>query len=430
MTLFWNRENELKQIRKALGTGRFGYVTGRRRVGKTAILRKACEDFHGLYHQAVEGTPEQQLLHLTEEIRQALPIFQDVMPKNWIEFFRLLSREKLPRLLVFDEFPYWAQSDPSLASVLQKWIDHEMEKMGTLLLVSGSSQSMLNSQFLSRESPLYGRAHLHLHLEPMSFRWFCQALHYDPADDLSFTRFSLVGGVPHFWKLMSKGSPIEQAEALYFEPSALLAEEPTQWLREEGVSGFLPKAMLDLIGRGVAKPSELAARLNTAHSNLSRPLGLLLDLGFVTRETPFGQTPRNTKKVLYKIVDPSLSFYFGTYLPHRSRWNTLEVKEKERLLSSHTASQWEIICRQAFPGAARYWEDKIEIDLVAPRPKNQGLLVAECKWSELSVAEEAGFLKDLKLRWNETQLSRTSGNVDFRIFSKKDVGRISVDAGN
>lgn len=142
---FWDREKELAQIHKGLGKGRFGFVTGRRRIGKTALLRKARQDFGGIYHQAVEGTPEQQLLHLIEEIRDFFPIFGDVIPKTWNEFFRLLSREKLPKLVVFDEFPYWVQGDSSLPSILQKWVDHELPKLETLVLVSGSSQLMLNS---------------------------------------------------------------------------------------------------------------------------------------------------------------------------------------------------------------------------------------------------------------------------------------------
>src|SRR3989338_2902581 len=117
MTPFWNRAEELTRIQRHLRKGAFGYVTGRRRVGKTALLRHACERFHGLYHQAVEGTPQQQLLHAAEELGGTLPIFRDVIPKTWSEFFRLLSRDTLPPLVVFDEFPYWVQGDPALPSL-------------------------------------------------------------------------------------------------------------------------------------------------------------------------------------------------------------------------------------------------------------------------------------------------------------------------
>lgn len=418
--LFWDREEELRTLRSQLKRGGFGYVTGRRRVGKTALLKRACEAFGGLYHQAVEGTPEQQLMHLAEEIGPVLSVFQGVTPRTWNEFFQLLSREKLPRLVVFDEFPYWVKGDPTLPSVLQKWIDHSLPKSKTLVLVSGSSQSMLYSQFLDQGSPLYGRASFHLPVELMSYAWFCRALKYRAEEPLSFTRFSLVGGVPHYWKLMPRGSVIRQAEELYFAPLAVLAEEPIHWIQDEGITGSLPKAILDLIGRGVRKPSELASRLGTAQGNLSRPLCLLLDLGLIQRELPFGESSRSTKKVLYGIQDAALSFYYGTFLPNRTSWHRLGLGEKMELLERHASRQWESFCKKFHPDSCRYWESQIEIGLVAPL-KGKRYLVAECKWAWLGAREERRLLDDLKARFRETRLARKleESSVTFRIFSKK-----------
>lgn len=419
MGVFWGRSRELDQIRRWLGKGRFGYVTGRRRVGKSALLERARELFGGVYHQAVEGTPPQQLLHLVEELREAFPVFRDVIPKGWGEFFRLLSRERMPRLLVFDEFPYWVSSDPDLPSLFQKWVDHDLPKHKTLVLVSGSSQSMLHSQFLDHASPLYGRATLHLHLEPLSYAWFCRALGHRAADPESFGRFALVGGVPHYWKLMPKGTLAHQAQQLYFEPSAVLAEEPIRLLRDEGVTGALPKAILDLVGRGVSKPSELAARLGTAHSNLSRPLALLLDLGLIHRELPFGESARTTKRVLYSLRDPALSFYYGTYLPLRSRWPAFGSGEKRKALIPHLSRQWEIFCRQLYPGAGRYWEGAVEVDLVAPLGHRGKHLVAECKWTRLSPRQEQAHRKRLRERFARTKLNRSLKKVEFRVLTPR-----------
>lgn len=424
MKPFWNRSEELARLQQHLRKGGFGYVTGRRRIGKTALLVQACKQFNGLYHQAVEGTPQQQLLHVTEELSRSLPIFRDLTPKTWHEFFRLLSRETLPPLIVFDEFPYWVQGDATLPSLVQKWIDHDLPKTKTLALISGSSQSMLHSQFLRSLAPLYGRASLHLHLPPLSYPWFCRALRYPPEDPRSFASFSLVGGVPHYWKLLPKGTLVEQATRLYFEPSALLAEEPTHWLRDEGVTGSLSKAILDLVGRGVTKPSELAGRLGTAHGNLSRPLALLLDVGLLSKELPYGESTRTTKKVLYTCHDPALAFYYGVYLPARSRWSEMSPREREHPLNLHVSRQWESFCRQAHPGSGRYWEGAVEIDLVWRRGNGRHL-VAECQWAELAEGEERALLTHLKAQWANTTLGRRVPHPEFRIFSKKDLPHLT-----
>lgn len=418
---FWNRIEELATIKKHVGKSGFGYMAGRRRVGKTAVLITACEKYNGLYHQAVEGTPEQQLIHLTEEIEEQLPIFRNVLPKTWHEFFALLSKEKLPPLLVFDEFPYWVQGDSTLPSIMQKWIDHELPKQKTFVLVSGSSQTMLYSQFLSHSSPLYGRALMHMHVEPMSFEWFCKALGYPHDDPDSFVRFTTVGGIPQYWKILPKGSLIDQVEELYFAPTAILAEEPKSIFRDEGITGNLPKAIADLIGRGVAKPSEIASRLNTAQSNLSRPLAMLLDLGIIHRDIPFGESSRSTKRALYNIIDQPLSFYYRVYLPRRGRWATLSRKDKLKLLNDHTSLHWESFCRSQFEGSGRYWEKDLEIDLVAPLKKQGTHLIAECKWTELTKNEEKTLLEKLQSRFKKSALAKKIKAPVFKIFSKKNL---------
>lgn len=421
MTDFWDREQEMAAIEASLGKGGFGYVTGRRRVGKTALLAKACREFGGLYHQAVEGTAQQQIEHLAGEWRDRLPLLRNFAPKNWHEFFGLLSREKLPPLMVFDEFPYWVRGDPALPSILQKWVDHELPAKKTFLCVSGSSQSMLYAEFLSQSSPLYGRAVRHVHLEGLSFSWFCRALRLSSRDPVSFARYSLVGGVPHYWKLMPRDSLLHQAQALYFEPAAVLSEEPRLLIQDEGVTGTLPKAILDLAGRGVSKPGEMAARIGTIQGNLSRPLSLLQHLGLLRRELPFGESSRTTKKVLYHIPDSPLSFYYRIYLPFRGRWAAMSRPEKERTLDLHVSKQWEVFCRAAFAGSGRYWEGDMEIDLIAPQKKNKSFLVAECKWSDLSHEEIKELEGDLRRRFSKTALARKLKNVEFRIFSKKDL---------
>lgn len=429
---FWNREKEMAFVAARIRKGGFGYLTGRRRVGKTALLRRLCEKFGGFYHQAVEGTPEQQLLHLAEEWSSLLPLFREVRPRSWAEFFSLLSNQKLPRLVVFDEFPYWVSADATLASRFQKWIDHDLTRLKTLVLVSGSSQSMLDSHFLRQGAPLYGRASFHLRLQSMSYEWFCRAMRYRTGDPVSFTRFSLVGGVPHYWKLMPKGSVIRQADELFFSSSAMLAEEPVHWLRDEGITGNIPKAALDLIGRGVRKPSELASRLGTPQGNLSRPLNLLLDLGLARRELPFGESSRSTKKVLYTIQDPALSFYYGTFLPHRASWENLGGNEKMRLLELHASRHWECFCRQFYSGSGRYWEGKVEIDLMAHVPKSGRYMIGECKWAWLGKMEEKKLLNYLRDRFWQTKFARKlkkSSKVMFRILSKRDLARLGKVRG-
>lgn len=421
---FWNRAYELGFLARHVGRGRFGFVLGRRRIGKSALLRHLCAQHDGRYHQAVEGTTAQQIEHLAAEFRPTMPLLASTTPSTWAEFFALLSREALPPLLVFDEFPYWIAADPTLPSVLQKWIDHELPRHKTSLIVSGSSQSMFHSQLLQASAPLYGRAQARLHLPPMTYAWFCRALCYPLEAPESFTRYAMVGGVPYYWQLLPRRPVLEQVSRLFFDASAPLADEPRYLLTDEGITGGIPKAILDLVGRGVAKPSELAARIGVPHGQLSRPLQVLLDVHLLERQLPFGESTRSTKRVLYTIADPPVAFYYGTALPHRSTWPTLSAAQRLELLQLHASIQWERFCRACFPGAARYWLGDIELDVVAPRPR-QRLLVAECKWRRVSAAEERRLLANLRERFMATPLRARYPAVDFRIFSQRFIATLA-----
>lgn len=115
-------------------------------------------------------------------------------------------------------------------------------------------------------------------------------------------------------------------------------------------------------------------------TNLSRLLQQLLDSSILTRELPFGESVRSTKKVLYRIQDPTMRFWFRVYSPHQSRWHTYTTTEKRTLIHGLAATVFEDLCRARFPVAQRYWEGNVELDLVAPDPDDRRrLLVAEVK---------------------------------------------------
>jgi hypothetical protein len=78
-----------------------------------------------------------------------------------------------------------------------------------------------------------------------------------------------------------------------------LEQEPQRLLRDEGVIGLNAVAVLEALGRGAERPSEIASRLGTAQTNLSRLLHQLLDVSILTRELPFGESVRSTKRTLF-----------------------------------------------------------------------------------------------------------------------------------
>jgi len=411
---FVNRDAELRELDAAAKRGGLLVMFGRRRVGKTRLLRQWLQPLDGLYSQAIEAQRDLQIQQVFADLRPQLET--QLVPKTWPELLEILALQKRRWVLCLDEFPYLTAVDASLPSQLQKWLDHSLPR-GCLLIVAGSSTRMMNDLFLQRAAPLYGRARKLLQVQPMDYPAFCDACELRPGDPDSFEKFACVGGIPKYWEFLEPGQDVVAlAESLYFDYAPYMEQEPQRILRDEGVIGLNAVAVLEAVGRGAKRPSEIAARLGTAQTNLSRLLQQLLDTSILTRELPFGESVRSTKKTLYRIQDPTMRFWFRVYSPHQSRWRTYAAKEKRKLIHDHAATVFEDFCRARFRGGQRYWERSIELDLVAPDPNDaKRLFVAEVKWRSLSARERKNTLRQLESKWSRCTLRARYPRVRFEV---------------
>ena len=131
----------------------------------------------------------------------------------------------------------------------------------------------------------------------MSYRAFCEACGVQQGEVKSFSRFALVCGIPKYWEFVEpKASALDLADELFFGRSAFLEDEPLRVLRDENIKGMTSQSVLEAVGRVAQKPSEIAARLATAQTNLGRTFQQLLDASILTREIPFGESLRSTRK--------------------------------------------------------------------------------------------------------------------------------------
>ena len=230
----------------------------------------------------------------------------------------------------------------------------------------------------------------------------------------SFTRFALVGGIPKYWEFVEpRATALDLAEELFFGRSAFLEDEPGRILRDENIAGLTALSVLEAVGRGAEKTSEIAARLGTAQTNLSRTFQQLLDASVLAREIPFGESMRSTKKTRYRIQDPALRFWFQVYSPHRTRWQTYSRAEKKKLIHDHASTVFEDFCRSQHPAATRYWEADVEFDYV--REEGKRAVVSEVKFKRLSAAERRQLENHLAAGWQRSALARRFRDVTFEI---------------
>ncbi len=403
---FLNRVSEMRRLDRVLDRAAgFAAIWGRRRVGKSRLLIEWCRRHGGLYAVADASSPAIQRRYLATAAARRFPGFANVEYPDWRSFFERLRSEAAqanwPGPFVIDELPYLVAADPTIAGVLQNWLDAPAGH--PTLVVSGSSQQMMHGAVLDADAPLYGRATEAFAIRPLPAGHLAEAFPAaDPHEAVSL--YALWGGMPRYWELAERfGTDLGAAvDALVLDPAAPLHDEPDRLLRDELPPATTLRPLLDVIGAGAHRTSEMGGRLGKPASSLARPLATLTAMDLVRRETPFGSNPRSGKRSLYRIDDPFLRLWFRVVAPHRAM--LAEAPMETRV--AHWRGQqpqlegeaWEELCRKAVPllhrgdnalaqhgpwlPAQRYWRGSgPEFDLVARSVDGQRLLVGEAKRS-------------------------------------------------
>ncbi len=449
---FLDREDEQRRLKRFLDLqdGAMACIYGRRRIGKSRLIEEVVKGRDNVVSFVAERSEAAlQRARLASDISALLPGFADVAYGNWSALFDRWRRDA-PRgsVLIVDELPYLVESSPELPSVLQRTVDG-LRNEGLKIILSGSSQRMMQGLVLEASEPLYGRAREIIRLDPIHFRWTRNAF-----PSLSgwerFNRYAVLGGIPRYWEAFEEIDDFWSAlREQVFSPQGLFHDEPVHVLQDDLRDAVQATSVLSLIGQGVERPSEIAGRLQVPATALGRPLKRLMDLGFVNREIPFGCDAKSNKKTLYRMADPFLRFWYTFVLPNYSDANFLSTKaEVDSLQPAYRVflgQAWEQmvrdeIQRKPLPGregrlrnAARWWgtgldRRPMEVDLVAESIDRETLLVGEAKLS-LSEADAVHVRAELEAKARQLPFAGKYKKIDTGIFVAQDPppDAISID---
>ncbi|NJL27995.1 MAG: ATP-binding protein [Thermoanaerobaculia bacterium] len=352
---FLNRAEEADRLRRltSRGEGSLGVLYGRRRCGKSRLLREALPVDRTVYYVGDDRESALQRRGLATEIARLLPGFDRVTYPEWDALFdRWWSEAPPSSVLILDEFPALVAAAQELPSILQKYVDRQIDR-GVHLLLTGSSQRMMQGLVLDRSAPLFGRATEILKITPLEAGWIVPALGLDdPARAVE--AYAVWGGTPRYWELAADHPDLKTAiRELVLSPLGVLYEEPTRLLLDDLRDTTQAASILSVIGQGCHRLSEIAARLGKPATSLTRPLGRLIEMGLIARELPFGNPERTGKRTLYKIVDPFLRFWFRFVEPNRSRLEARLIDAVETEIASrlnhHLGEVWEELARASAP---------------------------------------------------------------------------------
>jgi AAA+ ATPase superfamily predicted ATPase len=377
---------------------------GRRRVGKTALLLEwAAKSGISYTYWAAEKEPaDLQRRKLFARI-VGLPIRQAPLFDSWAELWDAAAVVFADRrhILILDELPYAADSDPATLSALQHAWDSHFQHSNLVIVLCGSQVKAMESLQL-HQSPLFGRLTGQWHLEPLPFSRL-RDFFPDWSAEERVAAYAIVGGVPAYLNWLDPALNLsDNIRRIILAEGSMFMAEPAFLLYDEVREPQSYLAILKAIGLGHHTLGDIsdAALISTSH--LSAYLQRLQDLKLVERRLPAAQPPRQrrvSKSGRYHLADPYFRFYFRfiapfhDYLPFDTERVLVRIRQDLRAFVGGTAfeemsRQWvgeqgaagRLPFRPEIVGA--HWSRKLQADVVAVNWSNRQLLLGECKWGD------------------------------------------------
>ena len=403
MKRFINREQELEALEKQYATdgASFMVIYGRRRVGKTTLIREFIKDKRALYFLAREESEDVSIKRFTDELftytgEKNLP---STSYDKWRELFNsfLKYKQKEKKLLILDEFPYMVEANPAFPSIMQWVWDMLFQDENIMLILSGSLIHMMVRHALNYESPLYGRRTGQIKLKQINFMHYDKFYENMPYRDL-VEHYAVTGGVPRYIELFDgKKNLFDEIDRLILSPDGLLFEEPEFLLRREVEEIGSYFSIIKSIAAGNRKPGKICSDISIKQTSLPKYMKTLIDLDIVEREVPVTENnPEKSKMSLYQIKDNFIRFWFRFVYPEQGR---IELGQsgyvleriKANFIDSHVSYIYETVCRSelwrlafvgelTFNSLGRWWNSKEEIDIVAIDSTGEDIAFAECKY--------------------------------------------------
>lgn len=422
--MFIGRQRELNKLNKMYKSDKLevAIIYGRRRVGKTTLINNFCQDKPAIYFMAVENSAKWNLEIFSDNIsnfegeNKDEPSGRRVFTSFREAFMHIANLAKKERvILVLDEYPYLAKSEPAISSLLQSFLDHEFKDSKLFLILCGSSMSFMENQVLGYQSPLYGRRTGQFKILPFDYWETAAWFPYYSLEDKAVV-YGVTGGVPLYLEQFNPELDLrENLLNVIFDSNAMLFEEPTNLLKQELREPAAYNMVITAIAQGKSKLSEIASTCNMTTGMCTSYINNLISLGIIKKETPL--TEPKTHRPIYMFDDMFFRFWYTFVLPNISAIASGRIAQVlDRVvidkLPNYMGLVFERICKDyilyydnaaSFPVKAvgQWWggnprtKKQAQLDVVANSLLDNSCIVGSCKYRNTSVGvEELELIKD------------------------------------
>lgn len=374
----------------------FCVVYGRRRVGKTYLVRETFHYNFTFQHTGVaRGTYREQLSAFRDSLRRA-GMTNCAMPKNWFEAFDLLkqllsSAPEGKKVLFIDELPWMDTPKANMIGALENfwngWATSREEK-DIVLIVCGSATSWITKKLLRDKGGLRGRLTERIKIAPFTLS---ECEQYAQMGGLTLGRkdilelYMILGGIPYYWSFLRRGLSVAQnVDDLFFAEDAQLKDEfqalyHTLFKRPENYVKVIEA--LTKRKAGLTREELLRGTKLIDGGAFTQVLEDLEECGFIRRYVAYGKEQQGA---VFQLMDNYTLFYYhcirknafgdDNYWSHTylgSEHNAWKGLAFERVCLQHVTQIKRALGVDGIVSYVCSWrDDKAQIDLLIARGDN------------------------------------------------------------
>jgi AAA+ ATPase superfamily predicted ATPase len=307
-------EIELLESKWQSQTSEFVAIYGRRRVGKTYLVRSLFKERFTLHLTGLSnGNLKEQLQNFHTALQEQYPRFRAEQPTGWIEAFQqikniIIKSKQKKKVIFIDELPWFDTPNSGFIRALENfWNSWVITREDILLVVCGSAASWMLNKLINNKGGLHNRITQKIKMEPFSLKE-CEA--FLSARKITLDRYQIIqlymtlGGIPFYWNGVEKGlSAAQNIQKICFQKNGLLIGEFSNLFkslfnraeRHESIVSVLAKK-----SKGLTREEILKATGFSNAGSFTRLMHELEESGFIRKYVPFGKKSRNS---LYQLSD-------------------------------------------------------------------------------------------------------------------------------
>lgn len=438
--IFIDREEELKTLSECWSSKGFRFVViyGRRRIGKTELIKEFIKDKKSIYFLCSNRKIQYNLRKFSESICRFIGIPKVSFNSFQDAFDALLSKISEKIVIAIDEFGYLVREDPGVLSDFQEIVDEKLKEKNIMLILCGSSISMIETRVLGYKSPLYGRATDYMRVGPLDFhglkQWFPESTHED-----MIKIYSVTNNVPKYLEFFSGKNVEEEIIRNFFNSTSFLFGDAIRILSEELRDYTTYIQVLEAIALGYNRINEIGNYAFIQPKDTFFYLKVLSSLGIVERIIPI-LSPKKAKRGMYFINDNYFNFWFKFISPFHDEIENNNINEAienfHNQFNTYLGEIFERVARKSLANKkllpfkitkiGKWWHKNVDIDIIALNERTKEISFFEVKWKDLKKEECEKILEELKkkaehVNWHKNERKEFYGVIAKSIEEKEEL---------